>query len=238
MTILAILSTTSFVILSKWFLKARNSRRIVDIQNIQNALESYYYTKKALNESGYQYPIPGKFVEIYTTSWELLGLEWVFDESVTSQMKDVLKTPKDPSDKNYYGYAIYHRPIAYEIVAFFEFAPELAMLSKAYAFELQTRYPMVVDNVFDTTSAKIRPLSFIYSSTGIVTSELLGAGGAIHINPNHIEVHHLKGKKVGGVRMNQGTFKIPLDITASGSKVDELDLTQLKSVGKVIVEKN
>ncbi len=235
--ILAILSVTSFIVLSTWFLKARNSRRLVDIEDIKGALESYYYTKRALNASWYQYPLPGKFVPIYDTTWNLLGLEWIFNEEVTSQMKDVLKAPKDPLDKNYYGYSIYRYPAVYEIVAFFEVPPEVAAVSRAYAaFEIQNRYPMVVDNIFDPQDVKIRPLSFVYASTGMVTMDLLGDWGAIGVDVTSVHIRELNGKKIGWVVMNQGIFKIPTSVNVSWDKVDSLDLTQLKSVGEFVTE--
>ena len=72
-SILAILSITSFVLLTKWIVKARNSRRIADVQLIKRALERYYYARKSLNTDGYQYPLPGDAVEITSTTGELLG---------------------------------------------------------------------------------------------------------------------------------------------------------------------
>ncbi len=235
--ILAILSVTSFVVLSSWFLKARNSRRLVDIQDIKGALESYYYTKRALNDSGYQYPLPGDFVPIYDTDWNLLGLEWIFNEEVTSQMKDVLKAPKDPSDGRYYWYSIYRFPVSYEIVAFFEISPELAAVNQAYAFELQTRYPMIVDNIFDYQDVKIRPLSFIYSSTGMVTKNLLWNAGAINVNLATMHTRELDWKKLGGITMNQGVFKIPTSISISWDNADAIDIAQLKSVWEIVVDR-
>ena len=235
--ILAILSVTSFVVLSTWFVKARNSRRLVDIQNIKGALEGYYYTKRALNESWYQYPLPGDFVPIYDTTGNLLWLEGIFNEEVTSQMKDILKAPKDPLDEIYYWYSIYRHPAVYELVAFFEYSPEIALVSKTYAFEIQNRYPMIVDNIFDVKNVKIRPLSFVYSDSWMVTKKLLWSWWAIEANLLNVEVHNLVGKEMEWMRMNQGSFKIPKTINIRWSKVWNLDLAKIKSVLEFVLEK-
>ena len=232
--ILAILSVTSFVVFSAWFIKARNSRRITDIKNMEGALTSYYYSKKIVNASWYQYPIPWKAVSIVDSGDNLIGLIWVFDENVTSQMKDVLKAPLDPFDKSYYWYALYRFPQAFELVALLEYTPEIGLANQAYALELGNRVALVVDNIADADKIPVRPLDIVDRNTGFVTSDLLGTDGKIVLDTDNVDIKHITGRYVWWVEVAKGLFKIaPVD-RLEWSKADEVNKNDLIPVGKLI----
>ncbi len=50
--------------------------------------------------------MPGEAIEIKDENDEVIWYQWLFDESVWGQMREVTKVPQDPLDKEYYGYSI------------------------------------------------------------------------------------------------------------------------------------
>ncbi len=198
--ILAILAVTSFVVLSQWFIKARNIKRVGDLQWLKTALNSYYY-------SNFKYPVPGEAIEIRDENDEVIWYQGFFDESVWSQMREVTKVPKDPLDKEYYGYStLVKNGVWYELVAFLEVIDTnlLWMWDKAYAVSLSSRVPYVIGEYQEKWDFHLKPLTFIHPDFGVITSQILWSGGYVKIDTTTLTWYETSGGVVGGVNIEWG----------------------------------
>lgn len=110
-TILAILSTISYLSFQNYVKDSRNTSRIDNINSIEKWLSLFY-------EKTWKYPIPEKFITL-NSSWTLIWYQGVFGKqsAILINMPD---SPLDPLDKNYFTYVSNADLSAYQIVWFFE----------------------------------------------------------------------------------------------------------------------
>ena len=195
--ILAILAITSFVVLSQWFVKSRNIRRVADLQWLKTALNSYYY-------SNFKYPMPGEAIEIRDENDEVIWYQWLFDDSVWGQMREVTKVPQDPLDKEYYGYSILVKNGEwYELVAFLEVVDTNLLwgVDKAYAISLSSRVPYVIGEYQEKWDFHLKPLTFIHPDYGVITNQILWSGWYVKIDTNTLTWYESSGWVVWGVNV-------------------------------------
>ncbi len=212
--ILAILAITSFVVLSQWFVKSRNIRRVADLQWLKTALNSYYY-------SNFKYPMPGEAIEIRDENDEVIWYQWLFDESVWGQMREVTKVPQDPLDKEYYGYSILVKNGEwYELVAFLEVVDTNLLwgVDKAYAISLSSRVPYVIGEYQEKWDFHLKPLTFIHPDYGVITSLILWSGWYVKIDTNTLTWYESSGWVVWGVNVEWWEFWVAdvIEIYPSG----------------------
>ncbi len=195
--ILAILSVTSFVVLSQWFVKARNVRRTSDLQNLKTALNSHYFSR-------FEYPHPWEEIEILNESGIVIWYQGLFDESVGAQMDELTKVPKDPLDKDYYWYSILTKDgVGYELVAFLEVVDTnlLGAINNAYAVSLSSRIPYVIWEYVERWWFHLKPLTFIHPDYWVITSQVLGSGGYIKVDTSTLTGYETDWGVVGGVEV-------------------------------------
>lgn len=111
MFILVILSVMSFLLLDKWLVKSRDSRRLSDIRNIEKAMEITMVEK-------WDYPIPTDYWEV-TYGWENLRYQWSLGKNTIWKVDSLSKIPTDPM-WNKYTYSITLDHKQYEVGALIE----------------------------------------------------------------------------------------------------------------------
>lgn len=106
-TILAILGTIAFISFGWYTTSARDSNRISDVKNMGVVLDNFY------NKMG-SYPIPSNSTWITYSGW-ILFYHGTFWDSVTTNVREINKTPKDPLFETEYNYSITSQKNLYEI---------------------------------------------------------------------------------------------------------------------------
>lgn len=134
-TILAILSVSAFLIVSQWIWKSRDSRRLSDLNTIQNWLEV------SLTQST-KYPVPDAAMNI--TVWGAVvwqqGQFWEWARSSTN----IKVTPKDPLDWSNYIYYVTTWWKQFQIMWFLENnIISSVWLNDLLAADYSNRYPIV-----------------------------------------------------------------------------------------------
>ncbi len=206
--ILAILAVTSFVVLSQWFVKSRNVKRVTDLSDLQTALRSYYFSKASIWRPGY--PMPGEAVEVRDENDEIIWYQGLFDESVWAQMSELTKVPKDPLDKEYYGYSVLtNKGEWYELVAFLEVVDINLLwgsMNQAYAVSLSSRVPYVVWEYREREGYFLKPMTFIHPNFWVITSQILGSWGYIKVDLNTLTWEYVSGGTIWGVQVGWGEY--------------------------------
>ncbi len=95
--IIAILAVSAGMMLTKWIGKSKDARVVADINTIDKAMQVHYAEE-------FSYPNPNT-----ANGWTIIVpdvgygfTQWELDETVISSMDSMEKTPKTPSENNYY----------------------------------------------------------------------------------------------------------------------------------------
>jgi len=228
--ILAILAITSFVVLSQWFVKSRNIKRISDLQGLKTALNSYYY-------SNFKYPRPWESIEIRDENDEVIWYQWLFDESVGAKMREVTKVPKDPLDKGYYGYSILVKNwVWYELVSFLEVIDTnlLGKLDNAYAISLSSRVPYVIWEYEERWGFHLKPLTFIHPDYGVITSNILWSWWYVKIDSTTLTGYESSGGVIWGVNVWWGEYWVAEVIGVGGVNAGSINKEEISQALPVV----
>lgn len=161
MVILAILWTIAFISLQWYSKKARDSRRIADVNNIKKSLELFKIKT-------WVYPLPDNIWEV-SYSWELLWSQWtVWDGVTTNLSRNLTKKPTDPLYDFEYIYSVTNTQKEYEILSIYE--TELLnnnnLIFNTYAV---SNYSTKVDWTYN--GIVLKTPSYILPVPSIITSE-------------------------------------------------------------------
>lgn len=113
-TILAIIMSISFISLSSYLTKSRDSKRVIDINSVALALEI------DAKKNWWIFLIPSKSIITSISSWSLttpFSYLWIIDENTNLWFNDV---PKDPVSWDYYVYWLTSNRKYYQLAATFE----------------------------------------------------------------------------------------------------------------------
>ena len=110
--ILSILGTISFISMESYGRSSRNSVRISDVKKMESGLELFSINAR-------KYPDPTWGVPV-TYSWSEVWTQWVFWDSVITNIKTIDKAPKDPLVQNLYTYSRLNTKLEFEIWAMLE----------------------------------------------------------------------------------------------------------------------
>jgi len=112
-TILGIIWTIAFISLQWYSSKARDSKRVFEIQNIKKSLELF-------TMNSWKYPLPDNGIQInYDT--DLVWTQWIVWENVIKNLsKNLSEVPKDPLSKKEYIYSTNSKSTKYEILSIYE----------------------------------------------------------------------------------------------------------------------
>lgn len=126
--IILILAVAAVIGLSNWMRKARDARKIADINSLSKAILIYEIT------DGW-FPLPSKAINITDQKWTIIWKQWLFDTEIFKVVSSLTKVVKDPTANNYYTYTRYDNNKWFEIGTFLdEFEPYSNFLSqKAFA---------------------------------------------------------------------------------------------------------
>lgn len=116
-TILSILGVLAFIWFQKFTINARDSVRTTDIKNIQKSL-SFYAIKT------WKFPDPTNWTKV-TYSWATVWIQWVFWDSMLTNVWIINKKPLDPLKSVEYSYSITWDNQEYQLIGALE-SSELA----------------------------------------------------------------------------------------------------------------
>ena len=109
--IIAILTVSAMMLLTKWLSKSRDSRRMADLENIKNALQVSFVEKE-------KYPLPDEYTT-FLASGINIWYQWVIKTGVIEKIDSLKRVLKDP-DGSYYTYRVNTKQNKFEIVAYLE----------------------------------------------------------------------------------------------------------------------
>ena len=161
--ILAILAVTSFTVLTKWFNKARDSKRMTAVADIKGSIERYISQPEHANLWSEVYTNSGTLSNVTNdTNWNHSVLTVDVDQKFLDALRglDLQKAPKDPLGKDYYrfGVAYTNNPNnAFDVAATLEYNgdnPEYnAYVQGTYiSGSFDGRAGLVADYQFDNTT--------------------------------------------------------------------------------------
>ena len=175
--ILAILAVTSFTVLTKWFNKARDSKRMNAVAWIKQVIDTYVNTPDHANFAS---EVHSKFTWWDDTTHQVTTLRFN-DEFITTFNLNVTKAPKDPLNGEDYRFGIKYRDNPeqrFEVAATLEYQGDVAgynayvdgsyrpgTLSGLDGFSgLVVRYGLQTENYGPITA---QPTDYVYNgSTG------------------------------------------------------------------------
>ncbi len=109
-SILAILSTVSFIYFADNISSTRDTKRLSDIASIETALKAYKQTK-------WSFPYPWNTFNITNNSF-IVASQWKLDKNV--RLSSLEKLPEDPKTQWSYIYSITHTKQEFELAATLE----------------------------------------------------------------------------------------------------------------------
>lgn len=111
--VLVILSTVWYISYNWYSQKARDTKRISDIKDVESALNLFYI-------HNYNYPSPDQAWSV-TFSWELAWNQWkIWDNFITNLSNDLTKKPLDPLYDIEYIYSVSNKKQEYQIMTVHE----------------------------------------------------------------------------------------------------------------------
>jgi uncharacterized protein (TIGR02145 family)/prepilin-type N-terminal cleavage/methylation domain-containing protein len=128
-TILAILGTIAFISIQWYSRDARDSRRISDINNLEQSLELF-------GLQVWKYPLPDNAQSV-SYSWETVYSQWIIWDTVTSNLsRNLSKKPTDPLTVQEYIYSVSNSQQEYELLAVYEWGTSHSPIPNTYASSL------------------------------------------------------------------------------------------------------
>ena len=109
-SILAVLSTISFLYFADNISATRDTKRLSDIAWVETALKSYKQTK-------WSFPFPWEYFNI-TNNGFVVAHQWKLDKNV--RLSTLEKLPEDPKNKTPYIYSITHTKQEFQLAATLE----------------------------------------------------------------------------------------------------------------------
>ncbi len=114
--IIAVLAVAAFMMLTKWLGKSRDSKRLGDLETINNSL--WVWLVDTDNTTG-TLPLPDEAVEI-SYSGNVIWYQWKYWETVIKTIANIAKVPLDPSDSTKYTYRTNKSKKKYELYGLLE----------------------------------------------------------------------------------------------------------------------
>lgn len=122
---IAILLSIATISITKWINSSRDSKRNLDLGQIQASLESYKF-KEGL------FPKPEGFITTWMISGTIVTLQWNIQDWLAKLLRFEV-APRDPTSDDYYVYSITADGQRYQLAAALESDETLSLLSKVYA---------------------------------------------------------------------------------------------------------
>ncbi len=110
-TIIAILSVSTGIILTKWLGKTNDVRTIADLNQIEKSMDIEYIEKA-------KYPMPDNYVTITWTWWlsDVLWYQWKLWNKAITNIDSLIKIPEDINTENrFYTYSVTSNQKKYQI---------------------------------------------------------------------------------------------------------------------------
>ena len=152
--IIAVLSVSAMMLLTKWLSKSRDSRRLSDIQTIRKALDVWLVD---LDNTTWKLPEPTNWTGVRMTGSDgsaQLWIQWTFGETVISKLDSIQKVPSDPSTQAEYTYSVTPSYKKYQI---------LAQLERQQAYLINWVY---AENKYSKLDWNFQDWIYIYQLTG------------------------------------------------------------------------
>ena len=136
--IIAILAVSAFLVLTKWIAKSRDSRRINDLATIRDALNiGSVESTTTLSE-----PDDKRTINFIDGTTKVISYQWDFGKDKISKA-DLKWDLKDPTDNDYYTYAIDYTKSNYALMAMLEWDSTSYVGKSVYAVDYANRKPRI-----------------------------------------------------------------------------------------------